>query len=54
MERDGDYSGPVVNRVARLLAAGHGGQILVTGTTYELLAAGCPAGSGSGIWASIA
>src|ERR1700689_192731 len=25
VERDGDYSGPVVNRVARLLAAGHGG-----------------------------
>ena len=40
VERDGDYFGPVVNRVARLLAAGHGGQVLVTGATYELLA-GC-------------
>ena len=38
VERDGNYSGPVVNRVARLLAAGHGGQVLVTGATYELLA----------------
>ena len=38
VERDGDYFGPVVNRVARLLAAGHGGQVLVTGMTYELLA----------------
>jgi len=26
-ERDGDYFGPTVNRVARLLAIGHGGQI---------------------------
>ena len=26
-ERDGDYFGPALNRVARLLAAGHGGQV---------------------------
>ena len=38
VERDGDYFGPVVNRVARLLAVGHGGQVLVSGATYELLA----------------
>ena len=36
-ERDGDYFGPVVNRVARLLAIGHGGQVLVSGTTADLL-----------------
>jgi predicted ATPase/class 3 adenylate cyclase len=36
-ERDGDYFGPAVNRVARLLAIGHGGQILVSGTTTDLL-----------------
>ncbi len=29
-ERDGDYFGPPLNRVARLLLAGHGGQILLT------------------------
>src|SRR5215210_1107295 len=30
-ERDGDYFGPPVNRVARLLSAGHGGQVLLSG-----------------------
>lgn len=28
--RDGDYFGPVLNRTARLMAAGHGGQVLVS------------------------
>ena len=28
-ERDGDYFGPPVNRVARLLSAAHGGQVLL-------------------------
>ena len=46
VERDGDYFGPVVNRVARLLAAGHGGQVLVSGATYELLAGRLPGGIG--------
>lgn len=41
-ERDGDYLGPAVNRVARLLAIGHGGQVLVSGTTAELLRAEMP------------
>ena len=36
-ERDGDYFGPTVNRIARLLAIGHGGQTLVSGATAELL-----------------
>src|SRR3984885_10780160 len=45
-ERDGDYFGPVVNRVARLLAAGHGGQVLVSGAAYELLAGRLPGGIG--------
>jgi predicted ATPase/class 3 adenylate cyclase len=35
-ERDEDYFGPAVNRVARLLAIGHGGQVLVSGTTATL------------------
>jgi predicted ATPase/class 3 adenylate cyclase len=37
VERDGDYFGPTVNRVARLLAIGHGGQILVSNACTELL-----------------
>ncbi len=36
-ERDGDYFGPTVNRVARLLAIGHGGQVLVSGACVELV-----------------
>ncbi|MGA9944267.1 MAG: adenylate/guanylate cyclase domain-containing protein, partial [Candidatus Cybelea sp.] len=36
-ERNGDYFGPAVNRVARLLAIGHGGQVLVSGTAADLL-----------------
>jgi predicted ATPase len=34
---DGDYLGPDVNRAARIMAAGHGGQVLVSQTTCELL-----------------
>ena len=36
-ERDGDYFGPPVNRVARLLSAGHGGQTLITMATQSLV-----------------
>jgi len=32
-ERDGDYFGTAVNRAARLMAAGHGGQVLVSAVT---------------------
>jgi class 3 adenylate cyclase len=36
-ERDGDYFGPALNRVARLLAVGHGGQVLVSGVSADLV-----------------
>jgi predicted ATPase/class 3 adenylate cyclase len=36
-ERDGDYFGPAVNRVARLMSIGHGGQVLVSNATHELV-----------------
>jgi len=36
-ERDGDYFGPALNRVARLLALGHGGQILLSSTSAALV-----------------
>ena len=35
---DGDYFGPTLNRVARLLAIGYGGQILLTAAAAEMLA----------------
>jgi class 3 adenylate cyclase len=51
-ERGGDYAGPVVNRAARLLEAGHGGQVLVTAGAYALLAGRLPGGIGLRTWAS--
>jgi predicted ATPase/class 3 adenylate cyclase len=43
-ERDNDYFGPVVNRTARLEAVAHGGQVLVSGATAELLSETLPGG----------
>jgi class 3 adenylate cyclase len=45
-ERDGDYFGPAVNRVARLLAVAQGGQVLVSGVAAELLSDEMPDGVG--------
>ncbi len=45
-ERDGDYFGPAVNRVARLLAVASGGQVLVSGVAAELLSDELPEGVG--------
>jgi class 3 adenylate cyclase len=42
--REGDYVGPLLNRVARLLSAGHGGQVLLTRATFELVRDILPAG----------
>ena len=36
-QREGDYFGPPLNRIARLLAAGHGGQILLSMATHGLI-----------------
>jgi predicted ATPase/class 3 adenylate cyclase len=43
-ERDNDYFGPAVNRVARLESAAHGGQVLLSGATAELLWQSLPDG----------
>jgi len=42
-ERDGDYYGTVLNRAARLMSVGHGGQVLLSGATRALLGDGLPA-----------
>ena len=44
-ERDGDYFGPPLNRVARLLSAAHGGQVLLSLATQELVRDQLPAGT---------
>ncbi len=44
VERDGDYFGPTVNRVARLMSIGYGGQILVSAATAALLEGVLPRG----------
>ena len=45
VERDGDYFGPALNRVARLMAIGHGGQILFSGVTRDLARDSLPDGT---------
>jgi len=44
-ERSGDYFGPTLNRVARLLSAGHGGQVLLSLSTQELVRDQLPLGA---------
>jgi predicted ATPase/class 3 adenylate cyclase/Tfp pilus assembly protein PilF len=43
-ERAGDYFGPAVNRVARLLSTGHGGQVLLSLAAQELVRDELPSG----------
>jgi class 3 adenylate cyclase len=43
-QRGGDYFGPVLNQAARLTSIGHGGQILVSRATVELVRDGLPEG----------
>ncbi len=42
---DGDYRSPALNRLGRLLAAGHGGQVLVSQVTAELCREDLPDGA---------
>ena len=37
VERDGNYFGPALNRTARLMSLGHGGQVLVSTTTAGMV-----------------
>jgi predicted ATPase len=43
-ERGGDYFGPEVNRAARLMAVAHGGQIVCSQTSADLVGGHLPAG----------
>jgi predicted ATPase/class 3 adenylate cyclase len=43
--RVGDYFGPTVNRAARIMAAGHGGQILLSAATAALVMDQLPEGA---------
>ena len=44
-ERGGDYFGPPLNRVARLMATGHGGQTLLSGATQAIVQDALPSGT---------
>jgi predicted ATPase/class 3 adenylate cyclase len=43
-EHRGDYFGPDVNRVARLMSIGHGGQVLISSAVQELIEGSLPNG----------
>ncbi len=43
--RSGDYHGPAVNRAARIMAAGHGGQVLLSALAAALVVDELPEGS---------
>src|SRR5215213_1699318 len=43
--RDGDYFGPPLNRIARMLSTAHGGQILLSQATAELVRDRMPSGT---------
>ena len=44
-ERDGDFYGPTLNRTARILSAGHGGQILLSQAVERLVEDRFPEGA---------
>ncbi len=43
--RDGDYFGPTLNRTARIMAAGHGGQVLLSEVAADLADGSLPKGA---------
>lgn len=45
-QRDADYFGSTLNRVARLLSTGYGGQVLLYRIAYDLVRDHLPAGAG--------
>ena len=51
--RDGDYYGPALNRTARLMAAAHGGQVVVSHATKVSPPTRCPKVSSLWTWVSI-
>src|SRR3979411_127952 len=42
--RDGDYFGAVLNRAARIMSAAHGGQVLLSAATADLVQGHLPEG----------
>ncbi len=44
-QRGGDFFGPTVNRTARIMAAGHGGQVLLSASAGSLATEQLPAGA---------
>lgn len=44
-QRAGDFFGPAINRTARIMAAGHGGQVLLSAAAMTLAQDGLPAGA---------
>ncbi len=45
-QRAGDFFGPTVNKTARIMAAGHGGQVLLSASAAALAQERLPAGAG--------
>ncbi|MEX0826533.1 MAG: adenylate/guanylate cyclase domain-containing protein [Acidimicrobiia bacterium] len=43
-ERDGNYFGPALNEAGRLLSTAHGGQVVISSATREVMGAKLPAG----------
>jgi predicted ATPase/class 3 adenylate cyclase len=44
-EREGDYFGPTLNRTARIMSAGHGGQVLLSAAAAALVTDSLPGGA---------